>query len=132
MYGYCAPLSGTGADGNVLWLASNRMGGAMTVNETLVATGARPAANSDEQFSAAWWQRRTPEELRDIIKRGFAGGEAFQGAVSETERRAREETSRLREIAAIEAEQWRKRKQVILVSVSSAAVLASVSWWFAG
>ena len=103
----------------------------MTVNETLVAARAGPGDDSLDQFSAAWWERRTAEELRDIIKRGFAGGDAFQGAVSETERRAREETRRLREIAAVEAEQWRKRKRVIFASIAIAAILALAAWWLA-
>ena len=102
----------------------------MTLNETLAATGSSGAENAHEPFSAAWWEGRTAEELRDIIKRGFAGGEAFQGAVDETERRAREETRRLREAAAIEAESRRKRKKVIVMA-SVATIAASAGVWLA-
>ena len=104
----------------------------MTYSETIAAAGASHANDAREQFSAAWWEHRTAEELRDIIKRGFAGGEAFQGAVSETERRARDETRRLREIAAVEAEQRRKRKRVAILASIAAVTVASAAYWVAG
>jgi hypothetical protein len=99
----------------------------MTYNETLSDRRKKAPADASEPFSAAWWERRTAEELRDIIKRGFSGGEAFQGAVTETERRARKETSRLRHIAAIEAEQRQKRKRVFIIgSIAAFSVAAGV------
>ena len=58
----------------------------MAFDETLAVTITRGANDSHEPYSADWWEIRTAEELRDIIKRGFAGGEAFNGAVAETER----------------------------------------------
>jgi hypothetical protein len=94
----------------------------MTFNETLAVIGTSGPDEAAEPYSAAWWQRRTAEELRDIIKRGFSGGQAFHGAVSETERRAREETRRLRDVAAVEAERRRKRRRVIILGAFAATV----------
>jgi hypothetical protein len=76
-----------------------------------------------EAFSAAWWQQRTPEELRDIIKRGFSGGPAFAGAVAEAERRAREETQRIRADAAAGAE-LRRRRRKSMAAVAGGILLA--------
>ena len=104
----------------------------MTLDETLTGTGTTVPHEATGQYSAAWWEGRTAEELRDIIKRGFSGGQAFQGAVSETERRAREETRRLRAAAAVEAERRRKLKQVIVLgTVAAVAIAASAGLWVA-
>jgi hypothetical protein len=103
----------------------------MAIEEMTAVAGTDGAAESQEQFSAAWWQRRSAEELRDIIKRGFAGGEAFQGAVAEAERRARDVTQRLRESAAAQAEARRKRRLVVLGSLAAISVtMAAGSWIF--
>ncbi len=104
----------------------------MTFDETIAAPGASIANAEREPYSAAWWHDRTAEELRDIIKRGFAGGDAFQGAVAETERRAREATKRLREAAAVEAERRKKLKKVIILgAIACVTMAASASMWFA-
>lgn len=76
----------------------------MKLDESLPQTDGDRAPKENELHSTDWWAKRTPEELRNIIRRGFSGGPAFEGAVAEAERRARGETSRLREEAAIEAE----------------------------
>ncbi len=105
----------------------------MTLNETLAFPGTSPPNEAAEPYSATWWEGRTAEELRDIINRGFSGGQAFQGAVSETERRAREETRRLRTVAAFEAERRRKRNRIIVLgTVAAVAISASAGLWFAG
>lgn len=104
----------------------------MTLNETLAVTGTTVPDEATGQYSAEWWEGRTAEELRDIIKRGFSGGLAFQGAVSETERRAREETRRLRAAAAVEAERRTRRNRVIVLgTVAAVAISASAGIWFA-
>ena len=102
----------------------------MALDEMQVGTA--PAAGNDgprETFSAEWWQNRTGEELRDIIKRGFAGGEAFQGAVAEAERRGREVTQRLRAEAAIEAERRKKRLRIIAGGAIAVLLLLFVIGW---
>ena len=86
---------------------------------------------ASELHSAAWWSRLSAEELRDIIKRGFAGGDAFQGAVAEAERRAKEATRQLRDAAAREAERSRKLKLFILWSaVGAAGIIFASAVWF--
>lgn len=104
----------------------------MAIDETLAVLGKDRTSESQEQFSAAWWQRRSGEELREIIKRGFAGGEAFQGAVAETERRARDITQRLRESAAVAAAARKKRRLAVLGSAAALSVTIAVGAWFTG
>jgi len=78
-----------------------------------------------EIYSAAWWQARSAEELRDIINRGFRMGAAFEGASIEAERRAREAVRRTREEA--EAFVHREaRKRLVTLGTILAAMLALV------
>jgi len=106
----------------------------MTINETFAESGARLADESPEPYSAAWWESRTAEELRDIIKRGFAGADAFRGAVAETERRARAATTRLREEAAAQAVRRMKFRKILVgsVAVSGLAIVTYVGMWLIG
>jgi hypothetical protein len=73
----------------------------MDVDETISTSPPQDIAL--EPYSAEWWQARTPTELREIIKRGFGLGQAYDGALVETERRAREAMRRIRD-QAVEAE----------------------------
>ena len=100
----------------------------MAIEDSLAVTGAS-AAEAKEPFSAAWWECRTAEELRDIIKRGFAGGQAFEDAVAEAERRARVETRRLREAAAQEAASRHRRNLLILGAAGIASAIAIAAMW---
>lgn len=100
----------------------------MTYDQKL-AVADPPALTDVEPYSAGWWQLRTAEELRDIIKRGFSGGDVFHGAVSEAERRAREETRRLREAAAAEADRKKRRRLLALSAVAAASVATSAGLW---
>ena len=104
----------------------------MTLNQALATAGESSADTAQQPYSAEWWQRRTAEELRDIINRGFAGGEAFQGAVSEAERRAREETRRLRDLAAVATERAIKRKRLVMGSIALVAIAASAGFIVGG
>jgi hypothetical protein len=99
--------------------------------ELTIAAAPPATATPNEQFSAAWWEMRSAEELRDIIKRGFAGGDAFQGAVAEAERRAREATNRLRaEAAAVAAKRRRRLKMLAIGALVGIAVIAlSMGAW---
>ena len=102
----------------------------MTADQKFAVITAR--RESLEPFSVAWWESRTAEQLRDIINRGFAGGPEFPGAVAEIERRAREETRRLRELAATEALRRKKRKLIIWgIVVSVFAITALLGYWLA-
>lgn len=102
----------------------------MPVDETLAVTRSRAIDDANQPHSAAWWEQRTAEELRDIIKRGFAGGQAFRSAVAEAERRARIETKRLRELAAQESERRNRRNRIILGIAGGAAAIAVAAMWF--
>lgn len=104
----------------------------MTSDQMLAAPSTPVPDTSAEPYSAEWWQQRTAEELRDIIKRGFAGGEAFQGAVSETERRAREETRRLRDLAAVAADRARTRKRLVQGSIALVVIAAFTGFLVSG
>ena len=95
----------------------------MTVDEGLIA--ARDAAATSAPHSAEWWAARTPAELREIIKRGLSGGETFQSAVAEAERRASEEARRLRDKETAEAERLARIEHIIR-GVMGAALLAIV------
>jgi len=80
------------------------------------------ALESPEPYSAAWWQQRTTTELREIIKRGFSLGPAYDGAVVETERRARETMTRLR-AEAKEDDQRNAKYRLIILAVILLAIL---------
>lgn len=101
----------------------------MAIDDTVAVRASRIIDDANEPHSAAWWEQRTAEELRDIIKRGFAGGQAFRNAVAEAERRARIETKRLREVAAIESDRRNKRNRIILGIAGGAAAIAVTTMW---
>ena len=116
----------------VLFFLSAEEGGCMSVDQDFAITAVHSVGASREHLSAAWWEARSAEELRDIIKRGFAGGEAFQGAVAEAERRAGEVTRRLREEAAGKAAARRKlfKAAAIVTLVTVATIALSAGIWF--
>lgn len=101
----------------------------MAIEDTLAAAETNILDEANKPQSVAWWQKRTAEELRDIIKRGFAGGQAFQTAVAEAERRAREETRRLREIAAVEAARRSRRNRLVLGIAGAGGAIALAAMW---
>ena len=104
----------------------------MAVEEKIAVAAAPDAGDPHVPCSVAWWESRSAEELRDIIKRGFAGGPEFPGAVAEVERRARVETRRLREQAAAEAVSRRKRNEVIWGTAASVLAIATLlGFWLA-
>jgi hypothetical protein len=99
----------------------------MDVDEATFAHPPQDAA--PEPYTAEWWQARTPNELRDIIKRGFGLGQAYDGAVLETERRAREAMRRIRDEAE-QAQQRKTKAQLIFLGGTLALliVLVIVVW----
>ena len=110
----------------------------MTVEQGLAAaptpelTPVPDGGDAREPYSVVWWGSRTAEELRDIINRGFAGGQQFRAAVVEAERRASEETRRLRAVAAAEALRRSKRKQILWGAAISLLIIAALGFWIAG
>jgi hypothetical protein len=99
----------------------------MDVDETALQpeTGSRGFGSRLEP--SAWWESRTPDELREIIKRGFGGGETYDRAVAETERRAREAMRRMRaESDAVARREARKR--MVTLAAAIAIFLGSMAW----
>jgi len=98
----------------------------MNLDETINPIHAAQPLEQPPPYSAEWWENRTASELRDIIKRGFGVGQAYDGAVIETERRAREATRRLRE----EAEQERAKNRLMALAVMLAILIVTmiVTW----
>ena len=104
----------------------------VTVNETLIRTGIEEPEAEPPPYSAAWWELRSAQELRDMIKRGFDVGTAYDGAVVETERRARQRTRELREQAAV-VERTQARTRLLALAGILAIVFAIGAWrWVAG
>ena len=100
------------------------------MDETLAVVANDSAVESIEPYSVAWWESRTAEDLRDIINRGFAGGQVFKAANAEIERRAGEETRRLREQATAAALARRKRNEIIWgVAAAVLAIAALLGFW---
>ena len=85
-----------------------------------------------EPYSTEWWQERTTVELREIIKRGFGIGEAFDGAVVETERRAREAMRRVRDQAGAEVHRMEKNRLLALGGTLAALLLIALIAWLVG
>jgi hypothetical protein len=84
-------------------------------------------AADPEPYSVEWWQARSAAELREIIKHGFRLGSAYDGAIAETERRAREATRRMRDQALVES---RKRARIRAAVLAAAFVIfASALMW---
>ncbi|HEX5238845.1 MAG TPA: hypothetical protein VFW39_10335 [Sphingomicrobium sp.] len=96
----------------------------MDVNDTVKPhdSGAAP-----EPYSAEWWQERSATELRDIIKHGFRLGAAYDGAVAETERRAREATRRMRD-QALDDRRRKARNRLITLALALVAFAVSGTW----
>ena len=82
-----------------------------------------------EPYSAAWWEQRTTVELREIIKRGFGVGQAFDGAVAETERRAREAMRRVRDQAGAEVQQKEKSRLLVLGTILAVLIALVLLVW---
>lgn len=93
----------------------------MTIEQVEIRVDARPASADPEAYSAEWWQMRSPQELREIIKRGFGVGTAYDGAIAETERRARDALKKIRE-----GESQSRRKMAVTRLYVLSAVLALV------
>jgi hypothetical protein len=95
----------------------------MTIDETTMPALAEEPPAEPLPLSAEWWELRSAEELRDIIKRGFGVGPAYDGAVAETERRARESVRHLREQKAT-VDRGNARMRLLALTGILAVVLA--------
>jgi hypothetical protein len=104
----------------------------MDVDEAAIVQGERSAEVEPELFSAEWWQGRSTTELRDIIKRGFSLGVAYDGAVAETERRAREALRRIRDQKDSSARWNAKLRLIVLGAVLAILLVFGLVQWLTG
>ena len=98
----------------------------MNLDETINPIPAAQPLEPPQPYSAEWWENRTASELREIIKLGFGVGQAYDGAVIETERRAREATRRLRD--EVEQERMKNRIMALAVMLAILVVAMIVTW----
>jgi hypothetical protein len=80
-----------------------------------------------EPYSSEWWRGRSPEELRDIVSRGFAGGDVFTAATAELARRS-DEARRFAEHEAAAMANFRRRsllKRRVLLVLLGLSLLAT-------
>lgn len=102
----------------------------MMLREPLTLDDSPAAAAPAEPYSAAWWESRTPEELREFVKGGFQAGALFDAAVQEVERRARALTRQARVVAAAEQARRKLVRRFILIGLGVLAVaLVAAGIW---
>lgn len=76
---------------------------------------------SDQSF----WESRTADQLREMLDRGLAGGDAFSGAAIEIERRAGETARRAREFSS--GDYGRRDRRLQLAKLATLAVAAAIT-----
>ena len=103
----------------------------MSIDQVDIAPSVSGAEAAADPYSAEWWQSRTAGELRDIIKQSFRLGQAYDCAVAETERRAREAVRRLREAESATERRNAKMRLLVLAAVLVAVVAIGVLDWLA-
>ena len=103
----------------------------MTLDE--MQAGIAPTAANDgprEPFSAAWWQNRSAEELRDIIKRRSSPGAKRSRAPSPKRSVAdAKQPNACAQKLAHEAEQRKKRMRIIAAAAVAALLVLIVIGW---
>ena len=86
----------------------------------------------EAQFcSASWWESQTHEQLQEFIRTGFSGGEQYEGAHRELERRARDAARRANDAAAARRKDREDRAGRIAFGaalVSLIAAIGSAAW----
>jgi hypothetical protein len=70
------------------------------------------------------WESRTAEQLREILNRGLAAGDAFTGAAAEIERRASDTARRARQLPS-EIDDSRRR-HLLIAKLCAVAVAAAI------
>lgn len=82
-------------------------------------------------YPESWWESRTGEQLQELLRAGFIGGELYDGAQRELERRARE-SSRVAEQAAEDRRRQRidqgNRIALAAAIVSFLTAIGAVLW----
>jgi hypothetical protein len=100
----------------------------MALEDTLAyADHASPDA-AQAAYSGEWWETRSSEELRSIIRGGLEGGDMFDSAVREMERRSRDMSRRAHDAATAEAQHKTRQATVwgVVVLLGIVAVVAGL------
>lgn len=97
----------------------------MNVDETLESAEAMGTTTVAGRFSAAWWESRSTDELRDMMRRGF-GSEQFAGATAEVERRARAQMKAQDEASETHAAGNKRLRRLILEGVLLACLISLI------
>ena len=79
-----------------------------------------------QPYSASWWQSQSHEQLQEFIRRGFSGGEQYDGAHRELERRARENARRINDAAAARIQQRKEHAGRIALGAAIVSVIAAI------
>lgn len=84
----------------------------MDIDERTLASGDQ----GGRQASALWWRQRSGEELRSMMREGL-GSPVFEGASTETERRAREHAMAEEKALLVERERRKRVRRLILETI---------------
>ena len=79
-----------------------------------------------QPYTASWWKDQTHEHLQELIRTGFSGGEQYQGAHRELERRAKEAAQRANAAAAARIKDRADRAGRIAFSAALVSVIAAI------
>ena len=84
-----------------------------------------------QPHSTAWWESQTHQQLQDLIRIGYSGGEQYEGAHRELERRAKDAARRASQAAAARQKDREDRAGRIAFGaalVSLIAAIGSAAW----
>jgi hypothetical protein len=86
---------------------------------------------SEAPYTDKWWADRTYDDLQHIIRGGFAGGDVYDGALRELERRARAMERQAEAAATAETKRQKSARLLtrfwFLAAIIAAAAIAAVA-----
>ena len=83
------------------------------------STEARP-------YSESWWAGQTHEQLQEFIRIGYSGGEHYDGAHRELERRAKEAVRHANDAAAARLKDREDRAGRIALSAALVSLISAI------
>ena len=95
----------------------------MTMDERVKAGGDGDADLSAQPPAPSVWENCSAEQLREILGRGLAAGDAFTGAAAEIERRASEIARRARDTPPSRNERHARALRLARLGVLAAAAV---------
>jgi hypothetical protein len=99
----------------------------MTMDETVKAGEDLDADLSAQTRAPSFWESCTADQLREILGRGLAAGDAFAAAAAEIERRASETARRAREVPTENERHVRMLRLARLGVLAAAAIGAALA-----